>query len=227
MKQKNAFTLIELLVVIAIIAILASMLLPALSKARMAAQQAKCISNYKQLGLGMTFYANDNNDYRTPGPMDFDSYGGIPWGTNGVAVSDWTTALIYNNYAEFGSFHCPSYTSANAAYPYYDFGKYHCGAYDCSAGLNWELWANWVNTGGGNNVWSKYFKLSAPNGSSVILAAESISEARVLNYNPADITSGYRPAMRHGDRNVAMYFDGHVQSNRVTEMNDMLVPANP
>ena len=79
LMPRRAFTLIELLVVIAIIAILAAMLMPALSRAKQQAQGALCLNNGKQLMLAIHLYASDNNSFYPPNPDDGNTDPGYNW----------------------------------------------------------------------------------------------------------------------------------------------------
>lgn len=98
MRWRNAFTLIELLVVVAVIAILASLLLPALASAKQRARAVQCLNNLKQVGTAAQMYAHDNENQ-----LQLDAL--IP-GTN-----TWATILATNiGLAPSDIFVCPSYS---------------------------------------------------------------------------------------------------------------------
>ncbi|MBI3414679.1 MAG: prepilin-type N-terminal cleavage/methylation domain-containing protein [Verrucomicrobia bacterium] len=136
-KDRTGFTLIELLVVIAIIAILASMLLPALSNAKEQGRRAKCASNLHQVHLAMSMYVDDNNDsffvLNANGDMPNDGQWTIGPKSDVMLAPNHSLAYWAIGYSRYvsgyggrGAWGCPS---AKTVDEWHDDGRYYPKSY--------------------------------------------------------------------------------------------------
>jgi len=142
---RHVFTLIELLVVIAIIAILASMLLPALRQAKEKAHQATCLNNLKQIALGVRLYVDDMDEWFPPAEAP------ASWGGNAVTFKNQMLQYsgyqdgkptYYKGYVSGGvqMFGCPSDTTDEATVDFWPYwGPVPPGNYNISYGYNTKV----------------------------------------------------------------------------------------
>jgi prepilin-type N-terminal cleavage/methylation domain-containing protein/prepilin-type processing-associated H-X9-DG protein len=138
-KHKRGFTLIELLVVIAIIAILAAILFPVFAQARAQARKADCLSNNKQVALGLMMYAQDNDGVLPPERETIDTANPVDPGFSGAGKGSTTVTDpngctwrydIYPYVKNVEVFHCPEDVHNDAwSEGYLDDSVYHCHGY--------------------------------------------------------------------------------------------------
>jgi prepilin-type N-terminal cleavage/methylation domain-containing protein len=226
-KHRNAagFTLIELLVVIAIISILAAILLPVLSRAKLKATEASCLNNQKQLGQSLVMYATDNNDYIVPGTNDADGFWGPPntanWTSQAQALKNVTTLLQTSNLlwqyaANVGVYHCPGDTrmtlplglSPNLGWAYDSYAKTdNCAGEDKGTGVK---------------DYTKLAQVRRPSDTWVFVEQadnRGYNEGTfVMNWNsPSSIGFEDLFAMYHGNVNTFCFVDSHVEYHKWTD----------